>query len=109
MKYKSFKPLVCFKSSQTEQYYIIVDGVWHKVDRFYSINELDLMQEKISYLDKEIKRTYVKSYEVIGSNDKIYEVTYVNNMWNCTCPAHSFRKYTDCKHITQIKNTLNNI
>ena len=106
MKYKSFKPLVCFKSTQSDQYYIIADGAWYKVDRFYSPEELNLLQEKISYSDKEFKGTPIKSYEVNGSNGKIYEVTYISNMWNCTCPAHSFKKYADCKHITQIKNTL---
>lgn len=106
MKYKSFKPLICFKSTQSDQYYIIADGIWYKVDRFYSPTELDSLQEKISYTNKEVKNNSAKTYEVSGSKGQIYEVSQMNGVWNCTCPAHSFRKYAECKHITQIKSTL---
>lgn len=106
MKYKSFKPLVSFKSIHDGQCFIIADGIWHKVDRMYSVEELELLQEKISYEDISLKHLNVKSYTVNGSKNSTYEVTYMNNVWSCTCPAHSFRKYSDCKHITQIKSTL---
>jgi len=106
MKFKSFNPLICFKSTQDEQYYIIVDGVWHPVERYYDIPELLEMHEKISYGTQDIVKSPVKSYTVEGSKGSIYEVTVMNGIWNCTCPAHSFRRRSDCKHITQIKTTL---
>lgn len=105
MKFKTFNPLVCFKSTISNCYYIIADGKWHEVDRQYSLEELVLMHEKITPKETAVNSSR-KSYEVSGSGGKIYEVTFMNSMWSCTCPAHSFRKYTDCKHITQIKSTL---
>ena len=107
MKFKTFNPLVCFKSTTSDQYYIIVDGIWHAVDRYYTRDELNLMHEKISYINKEVKIILSESFEVSGSKGNFYDVTVTNGVWHCTCPAHSFRKHSDCKHITQIKSQIN--
>ena len=41
--------------------------------------------------------------EVSSKGDKTYNVTYVNGIWNCTCPASKFFR-GPCKHIKKFKN-----
>ena len=106
MLLKSFTPPVYFQSPISEKHYIIVDGKWNEVTRSYTMTELMEIWEKVTYTKTESTSINKRSYEVHGSKGNVYEVSIVNGIWGCTCPAHSFKRYVDCKHITQIKNQI---
>ena len=64
--------------------------------------------------DRWVKKSYVNVQpEPISNNWKVknskgnshYEVSYINNQWNCNCVGFGFRR--DCKHIQQIKQNKN--
>ena len=51
----------------------------------------------------EVKAVQNQSHKVLSSNGKKeYDVTLMNGIWSCTCPAANFRR-GDCKHIKGIK------
>ena len=51
-----------------------------------------------------LKNAKKQTFSVEGSKGKIYEVTNVSNIWNCSCPAHGFGRGKDCKHIKNLNN-----
>ena len=107
MKFKSLYPPVCIWGPFTESWYIIVDGKWNPVTRFYSWAELEPMWEKIQQTKSEAKSQKLgvkETYKVKGSKGNVYNVVNDDGFWTCTCPAHSFGRGRDCKHITQLKS-----
>jgi hypothetical protein len=68
---------------------------------------LEKLWDKIEYGVKAkatpVKKEY-KEYEVAGSKGNTYKVINDEGVWNCSCPAHSFGRGKDCKHIILIKN-----
>lgn len=41
-----------------------------------------------------------------GSKGNLYTVARRGGGWTCTCPASSFQKFKDCKHIKEAKGTV---
>lgn len=106
MKLKSLYPPICIYGDYTEKWYIIADGKWHPVTRFYSWEEIEPMWEKISYVEKQAKAKKLevkKTYKVKGSKGNTYTVENDCGFWTCSCPAHGFGRGKDCKHITALK------
>ena len=104
--YKSVLPPICVFGPHTKKWYVIADGVWHSVTRNIPWSDLEKMWEKITYskLEKPVAKTKeVFKYFVDGSKGNTYEVVNDEGFWKCSCPAHSFSKGKDCKHITSIK------
>jgi len=50
---------------------------------------------------KKIKPT---TWRVKGSKGNYYQVSNINNSWECTCPGFSFRR--TCKHILEKKESI---
>jgi hypothetical protein len=110
MRFRSFYHPIPFKSTTTDQWYVVCtsdgDG-WVAVDRKYSIDELQKLWDKIEYGAKsEVKPQpkVKKEYSVDGSKGNKYKVINNAGVWSCSCPAHSFGRGKDCKHIISIKN-----
>ena len=104
-KFKSFYPPVCIKGTISDRYYLILDGIWNEVERYYSWNELEPLWEKISYSKpKSIAKPVKKEYKVKGSKGNVYRVVNDGGFWTCSCPAHGFGRGKDCKHIIALKN-----
>jgi len=106
MTIEALHPLIYFKSMISDSHYIIADGKWQEVDRFYSMAELNTIWKKIIWKAETKSTESNKTYQVNGSRNSVYEVKCINSNWFCSCPAHAFKKYTDCKHIREIKNQL---
>ena len=103
-KFKSFYPPVCIKGTISDRYYLILDGIWNEVERYYSWSELEPLWEKISYSKpKSISKPVKKEYKVKGSKGNVYRVVNDDGFWNCSCPAHGFGRGKDCKHIIALK------
>ena len=110
MRFRSFYHPISFKSTVSDQWYVVCtsdgDG-WVKVDRQYSINELEKLWDKIEYGTKSKEPVKVKKeYVVAGSKGNKYKVLNNAGVWSCSCPAFGFGHGKDCKHIKEIK--LNN-
>ena len=109
MKLRSFLPPTSFQSPISEQWYIVTTGTnegWIKVDRQYSWEELESMWEKITFgAKKEVQKNSEKqTYKMEGSKGNTYKVVNDAGVWTCSCPAHSFGRGKDCKHIIRLKN-----
>lgn len=107
MRFKSLYPPVCVYGHYSKRWYVIADGKWNQVTRFYGWEELKEMWEKAEQRQiPEPPKSMVNEsrYKVEGSKGNVYEVVRTGNYWTCSCPAHGFGRGKDCKHITQIKN-----
>ena len=109
-RFRSHYPPLSFQGTFSHQWYVICssdgDG-WVKVDRSYSWNELEKLWDKIEYGNKAKPtptKTKSKEYKVAGSKGNTYKVVNDAGVWTCSCPAHSFGRGKDCKHIISIKN-----
>lgn len=109
-RFRSHYPPLSFQGTFSHQWYVICssdgDG-WVKVDRSYSWNELEKLWDKIEYGNKAKPtptKTKSKEYKVAGSKGNTYKVVNDAGVWTCSCPAHSFGRGKDCKHIKQIKD-----
>lgn len=104
-KFKSMYPPVCIKGTISDRYYIIIDGVWNEVERYYPWSELEKMWEKKSY-SKPAKpvKTEKRDWKVKGSKGNEYKIVNDGGFWTCSCPAHTFGRGKDCKHILVIKS-----
>ena len=105
----SVLPPVCIQSVVNNQWYIVTTDSklgWVKVDRKYEWEELNKMWHKKTYgTTKKIEPKRIKqAYKVEGSKGNKYTIVNDAGIWTCSCPAHSFGRGRDCKHILQIKN-----
>jgi len=104
---KSHLPAVSFHLDG--KYWLACGSQWIEVDHQYSVNEL-----KRAWIKEEPKYNYVsakeesktKSYKVAGSKGKTYTVKNKGSQWSCNCPASTFRRWDECKHIKEIKNKV---
>ena len=106
IKFKSLYPPVCVYGEHSKYWYIIAGGIWHKVDRFYSWDEIKPMWEKLEFTKTEAKSKKVEvkmEWKVKGSKGNTYKVVNDEGFWSCSCPAHGFGRGKDCKHILEIK------
>lgn len=106
IKFKSLYPPVCVYGEYSKCWYIIAGGIWHKVDRSYSWDEIKPMWEKLEMTKAEAKPKNIKvkmEWKVSGSKGNTYKVVNDEGFWSCSCPAHGFGRGKDCKHIIQIK------
>lgn len=80
---------------------------WIEVDHVYSAEELKQawVYKKPVYDTPQKPKTKKadRVYEVVGSTGSKYDVREKNGKWTCTCPAASFNRFNDCKHIKQVK------
>ena len=105
----SLLPPVSFHSVVDNQWYIATTDSklgWVKVDRKYEWEELNKMWHKKTYgTTKKVEPKRIKqAYKVDGSKGNKYTIVNDAGIWTCSCPAHSFGRGRDCKHILQIKN-----
>lgn len=103
---KSHLPPVSFELDG--KYWIACGAQWLEVDRIYTPKELQKIwiNERQEYKPTPIVEK-IKNYKVIGSKGKSYIVKNKNGNWSCNCPASTFRRWEECKHITEIKNKSN--
>lgn len=81
---------------------------WIEVDHVYSAEELKqawVYKKPVYDVPQKPKLKSGVSYQVVGSTGKIYEVKEKDGKWTCDCPAASFNRFNDCKHIKQVKQT----
>ena len=104
-------PPVSFQSVVDGQWYIVTTGragKWTKVNRKYSWDEIAAMWIPIVFksINPQITKPLNISkriYKVKGSKDNIYDVNYDSGRWSCTCPAYSWSRGSECKHIKSIR------
>ena len=109
IKFKSLYPPVCVYGEYSKCWYIIAGGIWHKVDRSYSWDEIKPMWEKLEMIKAEAKPKNIKvksEWKVSGSKSNTYRVVNDEGFWSCSCPAHGFGRGKDCKHIIEIKTKI---
>ena len=51
---------------------------------------------------KDVEESDTKTWIIKGSKDNQYTVSLKENVYSCTCPAHTFRHLV-CKHIESVK------
>lgn len=104
LKIKSHLPPVSFELEG--KYWIACGAKWVEVDRIYSVEELKTIwiNEREEYRPTAKPAEKIKNYKVKGSKGNTYIVKNKNGNWSCNCPASAFRRWEECKHITQIKN-----
>lgn len=81
---------------------------WIEVDHVYSAEELKqawVYKKPVYDVPQKPNLKSGVSYQVVGSTGKIYEVKEKDGKWTCDCPAASFNRFNDCKHIKQVKQT----
>ena len=44
-----------------------------------------------------------RTYKVEGSKGNVYDVKYDSGRWSCDCPAYSWSRGSECKHIKSIR------
>lgn len=104
----SLLPPTSLQSPTTGQWYIVTTDPklgWVPVDRKYEWEELNKMWRRVTYgLTKKIEPKRIKTtYKVDGSRGNVYSIVNDSGNWSCSCPAHSFGRGRDCKHIKNIK------
>lgn len=87
------------------KYWIACGANWIEVDRVYSPKELSKIwvKTKPKYVAVVEKPKKPKTYLVKGSKGVSYKVKNTNGAWSCNCPASTFRRWEECKHIKQVK------
>lgn len=107
LRIESYLPAISFELDG--KYWIACGAQWMEVDRVYTPEELKKIwvktERKVEVQPKQ-KVEKAKTYSVVGSKGKTYKVKHQGNSWTCNCPAATFRRWEECKHITQIKNNL---
>jgi len=104
-KYKYEHPLMgpgLFKSPVNGKLYIIPS--WTEVIEGTTLNDIEWVKPKIKTKQEEtIIQTFTSS-----SSDKTYETKYypTSGKYFCSCPG-SWRSQGNCKHIKQMKKTIN--
>ena len=105
---ESYLPPVSFQSVVNGQWYIVTTKEWIKVDRKYNWDEISLMWKQL--VSKPIQTQNTKSlniskrtYIVEGSKGNVYDVKYDSGRWSCDCPAYSWSRGSECKHIKSIR------
>jgi hypothetical protein len=79
---------------------------WHPVPEGTTRDQIKFskdakVEKKVSPTPKPVKKER-KSWKVESSKPgKFYEVTKINGVWDCTCPARTFFK-GHCKHIKKL-------
>lgn len=65
----------------------------------------DLLQENFISEPQQEPEYIVRSLSIKGSNNAVYLVSYVENIWHCTCPSFTFNTASGlvCKHILKVK------
>lgn len=108
MQFTSLYPPLSIFGEYSKKWYIIADGTWHEVGRKYDWPELSKMWVKKSQTRLEIpsKKSKPKEWFVDGSKGNKYLVKEFKGVWSCSCPAHGFGRGKDCKHITNIKQSI---
>jgi len=80
---------------------------WHSVPQGTTREQIEFDTTSILTEKKdttEVPKTRDITVEVLSSRgDKTYTVSYRAGIWDCTCPAKSFRR-GDCKHIKAQKS-----
>lgn len=80
---------------------------WHKVPPDTTRDQIEfdmtVIPSKRKVVTDETKTNDIEVKVKSSKGDKTYTVSYKSGIWNCTCPAKSFRR-GDCKHIIKIKN-----
>lgn len=108
MVLESNLPPISFQSVVNRQWWLITTKGWIKVDRQYSWDEIKSMWIPIVSKPTATKITKPlniskKIYKVEGSKGNIYDVKYDSGRWSCTCPAYSWSRGSECKHIKSIR------
>jgi hypothetical protein len=104
LKIKSHLPPASFELDG--KYWIACGAQWVEVERVYSSEELKTIwvNERDEYRPIVKPAEKIKNYKVKGSGNITYVVKNKNGNWSCNCPASTFRRGTECKHVAQIKN-----
>lgn len=104
LKIKSHLPPVSFELD--DKFWIACGAQWIEVKRRYTETELAKIwikeEPKYNYVSAR-EQLKVKSYKVAGSKGKTYTVKNKGGNWSCNCPASTFRRWDECKHIKEIK------
>ena len=104
LRIESHLPAVSFELG--DKYWIACGANWMEVDRIYSPEELSKIWVKTERkYDRPKVKTKAKDkiYRVAGSKGNVYRVKQSGDSWTCNCPASSFRRWEECKHIKQVK------
>jgi hypothetical protein len=107
LRIESHLPAISFELGN--KYWIACGANWMEVDRIYTPEELKTIWVKTDRkYDAPVKKrkSAQKVYRVAGSKGSIYRVKQSGDNWTCDCPASSFRRWEECKHIKQIKTQI---
>jgi hypothetical protein len=108
MVLESNLPPVSFQSVVDRQWWLITTKEWIKVDRQYSWDEIKdmwmpIVSKPISTQISKPLNISKRNYKVKGSKGSVYDVNYDSGRWSCTCPAYSWGRGSECKHIKSIR------
>jgi len=107
LKIVSHLPAVSFELDG--KFWIAAGAQWVEVDRIYTPKELEKIwvkeQPKYQYTSTK-QESKTKTYKVAGSKGKSYTIIQKGSEWSCNCPASTFRRWENCKHIKEIKSKL---
>lgn len=109
LRIESYLPAISFELDG--KYWIACGAQWIEVDRVYTPAELKTIwvktERKYDTAPARPKPTKQTVYKVLGSKGNSYTVSKKGTAWECNCPASSFRRWEECKHIKQIKKQMN--
>ena len=107
-KIYSIYPPTVINTTDGSRFAVYSGSGWFQVDedftmedavaRWVKTKDLSLVQESIGD----------KSWEVESSKKgKFYTVRYNDGRWGCNCPANTYHRNKECRHIKQIKEKQN--
>ena len=105
-KIVSLYPPTVINVLEGKRYAVYSGSGWFEVDEEFTMEDAMSRWEKWTpngtiALNEEVKD---KSWQVESSKkDSFYTVRNHNNYWGCSCPANSYHRNKECRHIREIK------
>jgi hypothetical protein len=106
LRIESHLPAISFELEG--KFWIACGAQWIEVDRVYTPKELQKIwvKTKPKYSVNTVTSKPAKTiiHKVKGSKGVTYKVKQNGDSFVCNCPASTFRRWEECKHIKEIKN-----
>ena len=104
-KIVSLYPPVVLNTPDGERFAVYSGSGWFPVDDEFTYEDAMSRWEKWTPAAKPINESINdKSWQVESSKKgSFYTVRYHNGYWGCNCPANTYHRGKECRHIKQIK------
>ena len=100
-KVKIYMNPALIRSNFDNNLYLVSGSVWIKVPDNTKLSDY----HKYMILDRKIKETEIKNWNITGSSGTEYTVSLKDNSYSCSCQGFKFSKNKTCKHIDEVNGS----